>query len=170
MSSEELFEIFDADDKPVGLARRSECHGNPALVHRTAHVIVFHPDGRVLLQHRSDDKDIQPNKWDTAVGGHLAPGETYEGGARREMAEELGLDSDLELEYLYNSQIRNEVESENVGVFSIVHPGPFEFQQEEINYVRFWTKGELLDPAEQANFTPNLIKEIALLNQAGLLK
>ncbi len=169
MSSEELFEIFDENDQPTGLAPRSECHGNPNLIHRTAHVVVRHPDGRILLQHRSADKDVQPNKWDTAVGGHLAPGESYEDGARREMAEELGLSPDLELTFLFTSQIRNEVESENVGVFSVVHPGPFDFQEEEINYVRFWTRDELLNPAEQANFTPNLIKELSLLEQAGLL-
>jgi isopentenyldiphosphate isomerase len=169
MSVEELFEIFDENDQPVGLAPRSECHGNPALIHRTAHVVVFHPDGRILLQHRSADKDIQPNKWDTAVGGHLAPGESYEDGARREMAEEIGISPDLELKYLFDSQIRNEIESENVRVFGVEHPGPFEIQTEEINYVRFWTRGELFNPAEQANFTPNLIKEIALLEQANLL-
>ena len=63
--NDEWFEIVDEHGKVAGKALRSECHGNPVLVHRTAHVMVFHPDGRLLLQKRSLKKDIQPGKWDT---------------------------------------------------------------------------------------------------------
>lgn len=63
----ERFEVFDETGNPLGLAPRSACHGNPRLVHRTAHVVVTHPDGRLLLQKRAATKDIQPGKWDTAV-------------------------------------------------------------------------------------------------------
>ena len=77
----EYLDIFDETGKKVGCALRSECHGNPSLLHRTSHVVVFHPeDGKLLLQKRTMNKDIQPGKWDTAVGGHLAPGESFETG------------------------------------------------------------------------------------------
>jgi isopentenyldiphosphate isomerase len=59
MSGEELFETVDEAGNVTGHGARSECHGNPALIHRCAHVVVYHPDGRILLQKRSDDKDIQ---------------------------------------------------------------------------------------------------------------
>ncbi len=163
--SEELFEIVDECDRVVGLAPRRECHGNPALVHRTAHVVVYHPDGRILLQLRSRHKDVQPGKWDTAVGGHLAPGEDYEAAARREMNEELGLSPSAPLSLLFDSRIRNSVESENVRVFSCVSPGPFSFQAAEIDEVRFWTEGELLDAIRGGapSFTPNLVQELKRL-------
>ena len=67
----EWFETVDVTDRVVGRARRSECHGNPALVHRTAHVVVFSSDGRLLLQKRPAHKDIQPGRWDTAVGAYV---------------------------------------------------------------------------------------------------
>ena len=48
--ADEYFEIIDdATGKVTGRALRSECHGNPALIHRSVHVIVLHPDGDKLL-------------------------------------------------------------------------------------------------------------------------
>ena len=159
---EEYFDIVDEHDQVIGTAPRSRCHGDPSLIHRTAHVVVLHPDGqRILLQKRARTKDIQPGKWDTAVGGHLAHGESYEDGARREMSEELGLPRDLPLKFLFRSEIRNEIESENVGIFLLVSDGPFHFQQEEIDEVRFFTREELANYAD--DFTPNLRRELAEL-------
>jgi isopentenyldiphosphate isomerase len=82
----------DEQDQVIGQAPRSECHGNPALVHRVAHVLVFDRSDRLLLQKRSMTKDIQPGRWDTSVGGHLDPGESYLEAACREMREELGVE------------------------------------------------------------------------------
>jgi isopentenyldiphosphate isomerase len=163
MSADEIFEIVDDSNAVIGTALRSECHGNPQLIHRTSHVVVFHPDGRLLLQKRALDKDIQPGKWDTAVGGHLAPGEDFEEAARREMHEELGLPQDLELKHLFDTRIRNEIESENTRVFSVVHAGPFDFQREEIDEVRFWSDTELLDPQHRQGFTSYLLVELEKL-------
>ena len=116
---DEIFEIVDGENNVIGTAPRSQCHGNPDLCHRTAHVIVLNQNGNILLQKRSPDKDIQPGKWDTAVGGHLMIGETFEQAAVREMNEELGISPEHKIVFLFNMKIRNEIESENVAVFSI---------------------------------------------------
>ena len=48
---QEYFDIYDEAGNRIGRALRSECHGNPALLHHTSHVVVFHPaGGRILLQ------------------------------------------------------------------------------------------------------------------------
>ncbi len=165
MNKDEIFEIVDEHDNIIGTALRSECHGNPKLIHRTSHVVVFNSDGEILLQKRNKNKDIQPGKWDTAVGGHLDIGEDYQSGARREMNEELGIDKDLPLEFLFNLQIRNDIESENVRVFKTLYDGEFNFQIEEIDEVKFWSVDELLNKDNHQYFTPNLVVEInKLLN------
>ena len=47
----EYFDIYDEAGNRLGTAPRSECHGNPALIHCTVHIAVLHPeDGRLLLQ------------------------------------------------------------------------------------------------------------------------
>ena len=180
----EYFDIVDDDGKIIGKALRSECHGNPALIHRTVHVVVFHPDGRMLLQKRNQDKDIQPGKWDTAVGGHVDSGEDYETAVIRELAEELGVVAELscsavpslclgsaDLKFLMDTEIRNDVESENVRIYSLTHPGPFEFQKEEMSEVKFWKICELRTTIKETPeiFTPNLIEELKELEKRGAL-
>ena len=55
------------------------------------HLHVFNSKGDIYLQRRPDWKDIQPGKWDTAVGGHIGYGETPEEALRREVREELDI-------------------------------------------------------------------------------
>lgn len=164
---EEMFEIIDdATGAIIGTAPRSRCHGDPSLVHRSVHVVVYHPDGRVLLQKRSANKDIQPGKWDTAVGGHLDVGEDYAMAARREMREELGLNSDLPLRHLFDYKVRNERESENVRVFAVTTAGPFTPQPEELDAVAFFPLAELrarIASGDVAELTPVLVREIGML-------
>ncbi|MFA4944660.1 MAG: NUDIX domain-containing protein [Lentisphaeria bacterium] len=167
----EEFDVYDAAGNHRGRRPRRECHGNPALIHRTAHVVVFARDGRLLLQKRPAHKDIQPGKWDTAVGGHLAPGESWEQAARRELAEELGIPgAGLPLEFLFTSQIRNEVESEDVGVFALVHDGPFHPPPAEIDELRFWSTAELRRARGGGLFTPSLDAELDRLAASGRLQ
>jgi len=71
-----LFDLLNDDDKVIGQALRSACHGDPGLIHRAVHVLVFNSSGALLLQKRAPGKYIQPGKWDTSVGGHLALGES----------------------------------------------------------------------------------------------
>ena len=168
--TEELFDIYDEAGNRVGVAPRRECHGDPKLLHHTAHVVVFHPEtGAVLLQKRAATKDIQPGKWDTAVGGHLALGEDYEAGARRELAEELGVTSPVELEHLFDSKIRNDIESEDARVFGLRMAGGFTFQKSEIDAIRFWRADELFVPVNRREFTPNLCAELDELKKRGLI-
>jgi len=154
----EFFDIVDEQDQVIGQAPRSQCHGDPSLVHRVAHVLVFNSRGELLLQKRSQRKDIQPGRWDTSVGGHLDPGEDYRTAAEREMHEELGI-SGVPLTFLYYSRIRNDIESENVATYLIRYDGSIEFSVDEIDEVRFWTADEIYANLGTCLFTPNFEEE-----------
>jgi isopentenyl-diphosphate delta-isomerase type 1 len=160
----ELFEIVDENDLVIGVKPRRECHGNPALVHRVAHVLVFNSQGELLLQKRSETKDVQPGKWDTSVGGHLDPGETYIQAAYREAEEELGL-RNLAFTPLYPSKIRNDYESENVMTYLVVYDGEICFNRSEIDAVRFWAPQQIEDALGSGCFTPNFEEEWQLWRQ-----
>ena len=75
---EELFPVVDAAGRVVGRATRGECHGGSMLLHPVVHLHLFNSRGELYLQKRPAWKDIQPGRWDTAVGGHIDYGENVE--------------------------------------------------------------------------------------------
>lgn len=139
---EELLEIVDTQGNTIGTALRSEIHGNPSLLHKVVHVLVFNEKGDLLLQKRSMNKDVAPGKWDTSVGGHVPNGEDLITATLREMEEELGIVSE-DIKPLYSYIHSNHYESELVFTHSCIHNGPFTFNREEIDEVRFWSMNEI---------------------------
>lgn len=92
---DEWFDVVDEADVVTGRATRAEVHAR-GLLHRAVHVLLFNREGGVWLQKRSHLKDREPLKWDSSAAGHVDSGEDYETAARRELAEELGLDLPLD--------------------------------------------------------------------------
>jgi isopentenyl-diphosphate delta-isomerase type 1 len=156
--SEELFEIVNQQGEVIGIAPRTQVHGNPDLLHRVVHVLVFNAGDELLLQKRSLQKDVAPGKWDTSVGGHMAPGETVEAAAIREMEEELGLPPD-NLTRLYTYTHSNSYESEMVVTFRTLHNGPFTCNPVEIDEIRFWRIDEIRQQLGRGLFSDNFEDE-----------
>jgi isopentenyldiphosphate isomerase len=162
--SEELFEIVDDEGRVVGTAPRWRCHGDPSLAHRSVHVFVINPRGDIYLQKRSSAKDVQPGKWDTSVGGHLAPGETYEQAAVRELAEELGIRAGAGLLLPRHSYVwRTSIETEHVRTYELSYQGAIAPDPVEIDSGRFWSEDEIRRECGRGTFTPNLEHELRLL-------
>ncbi len=163
--TELLTHVSDDDSVVIGPVERWRVHGNPALVHRSAHVLVVHPgDGTLLLQKRSERKDTHPGKWDTSVGGHVAFGHDYLETALREAAEELGLQvTEGELEFLHHTRFRGSDESENVATWLCLHAGPFAPEAEEIDALRFWSRTEISAGIGTGIFTPHFEAEFTAL-------
>lgn len=156
---EEWFDLVDPEGGIIGRARRSECHGNPDLLHQAVHIFVVHPDtGDLFLQKRSAHKDIQPGKWDTSVGGHVDAGESPEAAAVRELREELGLTGPSP-EYLYRYRWTSPVESELIRSYRIRSAGPFQLQEAELEDGRFWSIAEIAAAVGSGVFTPNFESE-----------
>ena len=158
MPEDELLEVVDESGRVVGRATRKEVHSDPALIHRVSHVVVVSADGRVLLQKRSMEKDIQPGRWDTSVGGHVQPGETFEDCAARECEEELGLRG-LQLRRPYDYLWRSSRETELVGTFLCASDGPFECQPDEIDEVLFFARKKIEGALGTGLFTLNFEEE-----------
>lgn len=164
MAENELFPIVDTDGLVIGSATRRECHSGSMLLHPVVHLHVFAPDGSLLLQKRSDDKDIQPGRWDTSVGGHVDYGESILDALRREASEELGLhdfDAKPLTPYVFQSTVERELVNPFVTVVDKNYP--FRFQREEISAISFWTRDEIADAMNKGILTPNFEQEYTRL-------
>jgi|DewCreStandDraft_4_1066084.scaffolds.fasta_scaffold01724_20 isopentenyldiphosphate isomerase len=170
--SEELFEIVNDRDEIIGRAPRSEVHRR-GLKHRAVHVLVFNRRGEVFLQKRSPTKDCFPGVWDSSASGHLAPGESYDAGAVREVAEELGWRLDRPPARLFKLEACAATGWEFVWVYRAEAEGPFTLHPDEISeggwfsplHVSRWLAGR---PEDFAGAVP-LIWERYQLFQAGAL-
>jgi len=160
MEKGELLEIVNENNIVIGMASRSICHGNPSLMHRVSHVLVFDSKDRLILQKRSPNKDVQPGKWDTSVGGHLGAGETPLEAAEREMREELGI-TDVPLKFIYQYIMKNDLESESVFTYYCRYEGEVAFDPLEISSVKRWTFSEIENALGKGVLTPNFEEEFA---------
>jgi isopentenyldiphosphate isomerase/intracellular septation protein A len=159
---EEWFDLVDQNGKVTGRAPRSAVHGNPKLLHPVVHVHIFNKNGQLYLQKRSKNKDVQPGKWDTAVGGHIMAEEDIKSALKRESLEELGIKND-NFQPLYQYIMRNDYESELVYTFRLNYNGPFKINRDEIDFGRFWKMNEIEKNLGKNIFTPNFEQEFKML-------
>ncbi|MFA6872635.1 MAG: NUDIX domain-containing protein [Bacteroidaceae bacterium] len=164
-NNEEMFPVVDEGGHIVGAATRGECHSGSMLLHPVVHLHVFNEQGDLYLQKRPLWKDIQPGKWDTAVGGHIDLGEHVEQALRREVYEELGFtefDPQKVAQYVFES----ERERELVFVYRTIYKGIIT-PSDELDGGRFWTTSEIYENIGTDLFTPNFEKELERTNLLG---
>ncbi len=155
---QELFPLVDESGQVVGKATRGECHNGSRLLHPVVHLHVFNSRGEVYLQKRPDWKDIQPGKWDTAVGGHIDDGESPEEALQREVREELGITDFIPERlgmYLFDSRREREL----VYVNRTTYDGPVCPSADELDGGRFWSLQEIREAMGKEILTPNFERE-----------
>ena len=166
-NNQELFPLVDEEGRVTGKATRGECHNGSHLLHPVVHLHVFNSRGEVYLQKRPEWKDIQPGKWDTAVGGHIDYGETPEDALRREVREELGI-TDFQPQFVEKYIFESARERELVYVNRTTYDGPIRPSSEELDGGRFWTLHEIHAAIGQGVLTPNFESEFVKILSGSL--
>ena len=87
---EEWFDWVDRTDRVIGVTSREDAH-RLGLFHRAVHLYAWGMNGGLILQKRSNSKDLEPGLWKVSCSGHVDRGESYEFAATREMTEELNV-------------------------------------------------------------------------------
>jgi len=162
-NSEEMFPLVDELGNITGAASRGECHNGSKLLHPVVHLHVFNDKGELFLQKRPAWKDIQPDKWDTAVGGHIDLGENAEQALKREVSEELGI-TEYEPQFVTSYVFESKVEKELVFVYKTIYNGEITPSKEELAGGRFWGIQEIKENIGKEVFTPNFEGEIKRVN------
>jgi isopentenyldiphosphate isomerase len=151
--ADEIVVIVDEDNHIVGAAPRREMRAK-RLPHRSTYILVFNSQGELYVQKRTMTKDVFPGYYDPATGGVVLAGESYEEGARRELAEELGI-HDVPLTSLFTFYFADERTRVWGGVFACVYDGAMVLQPEEVESGEFVPPAEVLRRAQTALYTPD---------------
>ena len=82
----ELVDLYDENRVPLG--RTAERYGKkgPGEYRVVVHVCVFDHQGRLLIQQRTPEKILWPDRWDVSIGGGVDAGETSRQAAERELS------------------------------------------------------------------------------------
>ena len=157
----EYFPIVTEDGEVTGKASREECHSGTFLLHPVIHLHIFNSKVEIYLQKRAPDKDIQPGKWDTSVGGHVDYGEEIADSLRREVKEELGI-TDFEPTFLQRYKFVSDKEAELVHSYYTIYDGNIQADPVEISEGKFWTLKDIEDQLGENIFTPNFENEFKI--------
>jgi 16S rRNA (adenine1518-N6/adenine1519-N6)-dimethyltransferase len=154
---EERFAVVDEYDRVTGAAPRGQVHANN-LLHRAVHILIFNSSGEVFLQLRSHSKDRYPLRWDSSAAGHVSAGEDYDQTARRELLEELGIDTSLKEVAKIAASVRTDYEF--ISLYRGQCDGAIHAHRAEIEAGRFYPP-EIVDAwieARRHEFTPGFLE------------
>ena len=149
---EERFDILNELGEFTGeTATREECH-EKGLWHRAVYAFIVDNNSNILLQKRSAEKKLWPNKWDVTIGGHVNAGEFGRQALIRECREELGIEiTDDEIKYIVsttsvynkNNYINNHYDECYI-ITKDINIEDLKLQKEEVSDAKFFPKEELL--------------------------
>jgi isopentenyldiphosphate isomerase/aminoglycoside phosphotransferase len=140
--AEEVVALYDDGGRPDGSAPRPLMRAQN-LRHAATGIVVRDPYGRIYVHRRTPTKDVYPAHWDFTAGGVVLAGEDPLDGARRELAEELGVTS--ELEPLGESDYADSVTCYRAFRYVTTWDGPITPQPEEVAYGAWLSLERLLD-------------------------
>lgn len=139
----EKWDVLDAEGRPTG---RRVNRGRRAILrsgeyHSVVHIWITDSKGRLLIQRRSEKKNLMPGEW-AATGGATIAGETPFASARRELYEELSIQSNAEnLKKIATIRRRNSI----LTIWHIktdVDEKKLRLQRNEVAQVRWVTREE----------------------------
>ena len=160
----EYFPVVEPSGLVIGRSTREYCHGGAKPLHPVIHIHIIDRFSRIYLQKRSMKKDIQPGKWDTAVGGHVSYGESVVEAVYREAFEELRL-MEFNPIYIETYQFESSVEKEMVSVFAAVGTYDLTPDMDEVDEGRWWPIEEIDANIGKGVFTPNFESEFQMIRR-----
>jgi isopentenyl-diphosphate delta-isomerase len=163
--------LVDEADREIGHLGKDQCHAGRGILHRAFSVLIFNPEGELLLQQRAPGKRLWPLFWSNSCCSHPRAGETLEAATARRLEEELGFVCPLRFLFKFQYQAQfdpagaeNELCSVYIGMTS---QAPC-VNESEIHAWR-WISPEALDREmagpQGAHFTPWFLSEWELIRR-----
>ena len=83
--------LVDRDDNALGASGKLLAHQAPGLLHRALSVVLWTPDGKIVVQRRSPAKYHFAGLWSNSCCSHPRPNEPVLDAATRRVRDELGV-------------------------------------------------------------------------------
>lgn len=132
INKNEVIFAVDENNQPIEPVERQKVHAE-GIWHRTTDIIVVNGKLEILCHKRSMLKDAGPGNWDSAFGGHIAPGVESIRGAMLELKEESGLEaSEKDLNFI--GVVRHVSESEKNKEFRYAYVYHWDGKSEDIKF------------------------------------
>ena len=161
-AAEQLVEWIDDAGRVLGVVTRGQMRAE-RLLHRSVFVVVRSAAAEVLAHRRAGWKDVWPDYWDLAFGGVVDVAEPWADAARRELAEEAGIEADGLAELGEFRYVDTQV-AELARVYTVTSAGPFRFEDGEVTATEWvavaqleaWVAGHRICPDALAGVYPYL--------------
>lgn len=163
----EEFDLFDSNRNSIGVKLPRGAKIPEGCFRQVIHLAIFNSRGEMLIQKRTDTKEIYPGLWDISLGGGVIAGENPAQAVSRELFEELGIKRDF-------SGIRPHITiSYNRGFddFFIMREdiplADLDLQSDEVSEARWATEEEVRKLYAENKFVPFCGSFISLLFYYG---
>jgi isopentenyldiphosphate isomerase len=154
-AADELVDEVDVQDRVIRAVPRATVRAE-RLRHRCVFVVVRSSTGAVLVHRRAAWKDLWPGRWDIAVGGVVASGERWDDAARRELAEEVGIEGPEPLEV--GRAVYEDAEVAEVArVYRVTSDGPLTFADGEVDEADWIGSDEIAAWASRHELVPDSV-------------
>ena len=173
--NEEMVDIYNSQTmEKTGESISKKSAHKLGIWHSCVHLLIINKDKtKTLFQQRAENKDLYPNKWDVAVGGHILEDEEAIDAVKRELKEELGLTpSKYNIKFLkkYKEKLNNkDIDSKEIIflfiLYSDIESEKIKLQKEEVKDIKWINKEEMELLIQNKTVIPhieeyNLLREI----------
>ena len=169
----EYFDVLDENGNKTGEIKTKEQIIKDRNFYRIVNLWIVNPKTKqILIQKRSSNKDVSPNKWDLTAGGHVDAGETSLAAIIRETKEELGIDISKD-NIIKLFEVKNDKEKRNIVDIYLLEKNvdikEITLQTSEVSDIKYFSLNKLIDAhnSKDSNFVnhsffPELVKYIKL--------
>jgi len=162
----------DKDDRVIGAGPISGAYEKGIRV-RIARVFITNSKGELLIQRRSDNHKSLPGRWDHAAAGHVDDGESYLEAAKREMAEEMGIEGvglhEVAKFYSEEDDEKTYTKKRFNTIFMGAYDGPVRIDEKEVSDYRWISDKDLNNWIEKRpnDFTNGFLNAYRLYRQSS---
>jgi isopentenyldiphosphate isomerase len=137
----ELIDVIDENNNVINTVEYGDIYKNK-LNHRIVHILVINPETKqIYLQKRSNMKSYLPGFYCTSAGGHVQTGETHIQAAKRELFEEIGLNTNLDFFDDFTYEEKNHTRL--IHLYLTYAKGGFNFNDGEVESGCFYSIEEI---------------------------